>query len=114
MPKTLRFVMRCYRALLWLYPLEFRAAYAREMTDVFEQQLRAEWIARGLRGTLVTGWYAIDDLFTVALPSRLLNQSLIAPCLAPLIAAAVFLSLTTLLQDRALAKWINHTFLFGG
>jgi hypothetical protein len=114
MPKTLQYVLACYRALLWLYPAELRTVYGCEMVDVFERQLWSEWTSRGSCGVLVTAYYAIRELFTIALPGQLLNQRMIAPGLSLVITSAMLASLVAMLQDRALAQWINHKFLFGG
>jgi hypothetical protein len=104
----------CYRALLQLYPHDLRTVYGAEMADVFEQQLQAEWCARGPRGVLATGWCAAKELLTVALPGRVLSERMIAPCLSLMVTTVFFLCLTAMLQDRALAQWIDHKFLFGG
>jgi hypothetical protein len=113
-PKTLQYVLTCYRALLWLYPRDFRVTYGYDMADVFQQQLCAEWTRRGMRGVLATGSYAIGEIFTIALPGQLLNERMIAPCLSLPITSAIFMTLLAFMRDNALAKWISHKFLFGG
>jgi hypothetical protein len=114
MPKILLLILACYRAHLRLYPSELRIAYGGEMQKVFEQQLCSEWDSRGLRGIVATGWDAFRDLFTIALPAQLLRDSMIASYLSLVITSAVLFFLVAMLQDRALAKWVNHQFLLGG
>jgi hypothetical protein len=84
------------------------------MADVFEQLLWTEWTSRGTRGVFATAWCAIRELFTIALPGRLVSERMIAPCLSMVITSAVLVFLVAMLQDRALAQWVNHKFLFGG
>ena len=114
MPRGIPYLIAVYRALLWLYPQELRARYGCEMASVFEQQLHTAWMRCGTRGLLTIASYAIREIVTVAIPSQILSERIIAPGASLLIAAALFVGLTALLQDRALAGWINHKFLFGG
>jgi len=114
MPKMLLFILACYRVQLKLYPSELRVAYGGEMQKVFEQQLCSEWDARGVRGIVATGWEAFREFFTIALPCQLLRDSMIASYLSLVITSAVLFFLVAMLQDRSLAKWVNHQFLFGG
>jgi hypothetical protein len=69
---------RCYRTLLWLYPSELRRAYGRDMADVFERALDAEWRRRGRWGVVGMGLRAASEVFTVAIPGHLMNEWLIA------------------------------------
>ena len=114
MPRALKCILACYSASLWLYPAELRRSYGREMADVFEQQLLAAWTREGLRGVRETCICAIEELITIALPARIWNERLIAPVLSLIITSAVFITLVAIMQDPALAKWIDHKFLFGG
>jgi hypothetical protein len=114
MPRALRYFLACYRALLWLYPRDLRAAYGGEMTDVLEQQLAAEWARSGARGLVAAGSCAIGELFTIAIPGQMLCTRMIAPVLSLLITSAMYATLLAIIEDRALAEWIGHTFLFAG
>jgi hypothetical protein len=88
-------ILAAYRALLWLYPAELRAVYGREMQDVFEQQLAEE-------GLLIAAWFALRELFTIALPARLLSERMIAPYLSLVITSVILVSLEALLHHCAL------------
>jgi hypothetical protein len=113
MPRAIPYLTSVYRALLWLYPRELRGPYGCEMTAVFEQQLQTAWTRSGIRGVLAISSWAIREVVTVAIPSQILSERMIAPSASLLITAALFVGLTALLQDRALAGWINQKFLFG-
>jgi hypothetical protein len=114
MPKPIFHLIAAYRAMLWLYPRELRGTYGSEMALVFEQQLRTEWARRGMRGVLAASSSAIREVVTIAIPGRLLSERIIAPGASLVITSALFMGLVAVLQDRALAGWINHKFLFGG
>jgi hypothetical protein len=89
MPNSPQFVLGCYRALLWLYPAELRRAYGTDMVDVFEQLLWSEWKRRGMRGVAAAGWHAIGEVFTVAIPSQLVSDWMIATGLSLVITSGV-------------------------
>jgi hypothetical protein len=105
MPKTLQYVLNCYRALLWLYPAELRHAYGPEMTYVFEQVLRAEWSRRGVRGVAVSGCRAVGELFTVAIPGQLMSERMISAGLGLAINSAILALLVGLMM------WPRYKFL---
>ncbi|SPE32578.1 hypothetical protein SBA3_190004 [Candidatus Sulfopaludibacter sp. SbA3] len=54
MPKTLQYVLRCYRALLWLYPPDLRRTYGNDIAGVFGQLLCAECAEWKSRGMMIT------------------------------------------------------------
>ena len=89
MPKTLQFILSCYRALLWLYPAHLRDAYGQDMVHVFEQVLRTEFRKRGSRGVTATGCRAIGEVFTVAIPGWLMSDWMIAAGLSLVITSGV-------------------------
>jgi hypothetical protein len=74
MPKTLQYILACYRVLLWLYPSDLRRTYGKEMTAVFEAVLRQEWMDHGVRGLVASGSRAITELLTVAIPGQLASE----------------------------------------
>jgi hypothetical protein len=88
-PKTLHYVLACYRALLWLYPPDLRNAYGKDMENIFEQLLRTEWTNRGARGVAATGCRAFGELFTVAIPRQLMSDWMIAAGLSLVITSGV-------------------------
>ena len=100
MPKTLGWVLRCYRALLLVYPPDLRHAYGNDMADVFDQILWAEWSRRGARGVAAAGWRAIGEVFTIAIPSRLASDGMIAAGLSLLITSGVLASLVRVILSR--------------
>jgi hypothetical protein len=93
MPKTLQYVLVCYRALLWLYPPGLRHACGRDMADVFNQILWAEWNSRGVRGVAAAGCRAIGEVFTIAIPGQLVSDWMIATGLSLAISSGVLASL---------------------
>jgi hypothetical protein len=114
MPRIIRWFLVCYRALIHLYPHSLRRDYGGEMVDVLEQQLRAQWESRAIWALIETCLCAIGELTTIAIPSQLLSERLIAPCLSLVITSAMYVTLISIIEDKALAKWIDHTFLFAG
>jgi hypothetical protein len=89
MPKTLQYVLGCYRVLLWLYPPELRHVYGNDMADVFNRLLWSEWRSRGMRGVAAVGCRAIGEVFTIAIPSQLVSDWAIATGLSLVINSAV-------------------------
>ena len=89
MPTFPQYILRCYCALLWLYPPDLRDAYGRDMANVFEQLLCTEWKKRGARGIAATGCRAICELFTVAIPMQLTSDWMIAAGLSLVITSGV-------------------------
>jgi hypothetical protein len=71
MSNVMRLCLVCYRASLWLYPLELRRSYGGEMIAAFAQMLAAESAAHGLRGIAASGCRAITEIFTVAIPGHI-------------------------------------------
>lgn len=84
------------------------------MVDVIAQQLRAEWECRAKWEAIETCVGALRELITIAIPGRVLSAQLIAPALSLVITSAMYVTLISIIEDKALAKWIGHTFLFAG
>jgi len=61
---------RVYRALLCLYPEEFRAAYGRQMGLTFRDACRAAYRQDGRGGLLALWAHTLPDLFKTALEER--------------------------------------------
>ena len=100
MPKTLQYVLGCYRALLWLYPPDLRHAYGNDMADVFNQLLWAEWRSRGMRGVAAAGCCAIGEVFTIAIPGQLVSDWMITTGLSIVITSGVLASLVGVMMSR--------------
>jgi hypothetical protein len=100
MPKTLQYFLSCYRALLWLYPRDLRHAYGNDMADVFKQLLWTEWTSRGMRGVAAAGRRAIGEVITVAIPSHLVSDWMIATGLSLVITSGVLASLVGVMMAR--------------
>jgi hypothetical protein len=113
MPRSMQLVLFCYEALLALYPRELRQKYGPEIVEAFQQDLWTEWSARRARGVLSIVLCALREVFTVAMPGWFLSERTIASALSLLITTTVFVSMIAVMEDRALAAWINHKFLFG-
>jgi hypothetical protein len=96
----MEWVLRCYRALLRVYPPDLRHAYGSDMADVFDQLLSAEWSRRGMRGVAAAGWRAIGEVFTIAIPSWLASDWMIAAGLSLLITSGVLASLVRVMLSR--------------
>ena len=105
MLRILRYLSLCYRALLWLYPAELRSVYGADMAYVFEQLLRTEWQRRGARGVTATGCRALSELFTVAIPERLMSDGMIAAGLSLVITSGVLALLVGIMM------WPRYKFL---
>jgi len=89
MPRALQYLSVSYRVLLWLYPADLRDAYGQDMANVFDQQLWTAWVNRGTRGVAVAGCRAINELFTIAIPRRLMSDRAIAAALSLIITSGV-------------------------
>ena len=68
--RAVRFAIRCYESLLWLYPREFRCKHAAEMACVFGESCEAEWRARGNRGVGMLAASTLHDLIVSAAAER--------------------------------------------
>jgi len=80
-----------YTGLLILYPRDLRRRFAAEMADVFED-LMCEAAARcGPRGIAIIWRSALWELLTVAAPSRLASNTVMAGALSFLASSALFL-----------------------
>ena len=104
MSRTFAWLLAVYRITLWLYPAEFRSLYGGEMAHAFEQELGFELASRGMRGVLTPVGVALRELFTIALPGRLLRERMIAPSLSLVITLAIL---------GCLEAWLHHKFLPG-
>ena len=80
-----------YGSLLQFYPPELRREFGKEMLDLFVALLQ-DSIAEGRSVTVFFLWGSVlQELFTVALPSRLASNAVIAGALSFLASTAIFL-----------------------
>jgi hypothetical protein len=100
MPRTLEYVLSCYRVLLWLYPPDLRHAYGNDMAEVFKQLLWAEWRSRGMRGVAGAGRRAISEVFTIAIPGLIVSDWMITTGLSLVITSGVLASLVGVMMSR--------------
>jgi hypothetical protein len=92
----MRVLEQVYRASLFLYPAEFRREFGPEMSEVFAMQV-AE--ASGLVETARRGWYALNEVFTLALPMRIVDPKLVAPAVSLLGTPAILVPLLWALNN---------------
>jgi hypothetical protein len=78
-----------------------RREFAKEMTDVFEQQLEGAWEESGLKGLLRVWLCAIGELLCVALPAQLAQPIFIVPTLSLISNSIMFLALLRQLSPLA-------------
>jgi len=88
-------IVRCsrvlYRGLLSFYSPELRCKFGEEMTDVFVALL-GEAMDQGKRVEIFLLWRsALWELLTVAVPSRLASNAVMAGALSLLASTALFL-----------------------
>ncbi|HVW09218.1 MAG TPA: hypothetical protein VHC90_11590 [Bryobacteraceae bacterium] len=100
MPRYLRYLSFCYRAVLRLYPADLRLPYGDEMTMAFQQFVRDEYARAGVRGIARASGYAFREFFTVALPRHLMSDWLIAASLSLVITSGVLGSLVGIMTER--------------
>jgi hypothetical protein len=80
-----------YARLIFLYPSDLRSRFGVEMTDVFEELMRAAAMRRGVQGIICLWGSILGELLTVAVPSRLTSSPLMAGALSFLASSALFL-----------------------
>lgn len=83
----LRMACRCYAAMLYVYPADFRARFREEMLQVFRDRCRDSLSESGMRGLLACALHTLGDLLISAARERVLSVSP-AATLALLLATA--------------------------
>jgi hypothetical protein len=100
-----------YRLLARLYPDEIRRRWEPEMADTFALQLADAWRERGWPAVIATWYYALAELFQIALPLQLTRAALVIPVAALAGAGAMFFGLIWALQNPlTLSALYHHTF----
>jgi hypothetical protein len=95
----IRFSAALYGWLARLYPDEIRRRWEAEMTDTFALQLAEAWREPGWTGVIATWYYALAELFAIALPRQLLRAGLLVPVGALTAAGVIFYGLAWALQN---------------
>ena len=84
-----------FRRTLTLYPRELRERFGDEMELVFEELMEDAWRMGGALGVARAWRYALAELVTVALPSRLAPAAV--PAIAVLTALVYFVGMIGLI-----------------
>jgi chemotaxis methyl-accepting protein methylase len=92
MPTALQMSRLAYSLLLALYPEELRFRFGAEMTEVFADEISAQWRQRGIPGVLRVWLTAGSEVFSIAVPLQMSNPATIATALAFLISSFLFYS----------------------
>ena len=102
---------KLYRLLARLYPGEIRRRWEPEMADTFALQLADAWRAEGWTAVIATWYYALAELFHIALPRQVARAALVVPVAALAGAGAIFFGLVwALLNPLKLNALYHHTF----
>lgn len=80
-----------YSGLLFVYPRDLRRRFGSEMVEVFEDLSREAMTRSGPSGIAAIWRSALWELLSVAAPSRLASNTLMAGALSLLASSALFL-----------------------
>ena len=80
-----------YAGLLIVYPRDLRRRFGSEMVEVFEDATHEALTRSGPRGIAMIWRSALWELLTVAAPSRLASNAVMAGALSFLASSALFL-----------------------
>ncbi len=98
MPRSVQLSRFVYERLLLFYPRDLRRRFGLEMAEVFEDLMREAAIRRGLAGVASQWGSALWELLSVAAPSRLENNTLMAGAISFLASSALFLAFFSTLK----------------
>ena len=96
--KLARMSALAYAEMIRLYPRELRLRFGGEMAEVFGDSIREAAARRGLKGVAAVWSRALWELLTVAAPSRLENNTLMAGALSLLASSVLFLAFFSTLK----------------
>ena len=82
-----------YRLLLVLYPGVIRRRWEQEMAETFELQLADAWRETRWRGVLEVWFYAVAEIFRIALPLQAARGNLVIPIVSLASSGAIFFGL---------------------
>lgn len=93
MSSTIRVSSGLYKMMMFTYPRDFRMRFEKEMLTTFSDLMHDEWEHQGLSGIARVWWYALGEVFAVALPLRLQSPAVLAIAVALLSSLALFIGL---------------------
>jgi len=96
--KLARMSALAYAEMIRLYPRELRLRFGGGMEEVFGDSLREAAARRGFKGIVAVWGRALWELLTVAAPSRLENNTLMAGALSLLASSVLFLAFFSTLK----------------
>jgi hypothetical protein len=100
-----------YRLMARLYPEEIRRRWEPEMADTFALQIADALRQDRWTGVIAVWYYALAELFLIALPRQLARAALLVPVAALAGAGAVFYGLVWALQNSlTLGRLYHHAF----
>lgn len=97
-----------YRLLARLYPDEIRSRWEPEMADTFALQLEDAVRQRRWSAVLAAWYYALAELFLIALPMRLARAPVLIPAAGLAGAGAVLYALVWALQNSLELNRLYH------
>ena len=122
MTGMLRVNTRVYDGILRLYPVDLRREFGPDIRAAFAEDLEDAWQFRGLAGAASIWWYAMCELFRIALPGVKANPQIAVP-LVSLGFNVVVVGIEALLYlfyatapkglDGALSVWSAGKIVFG-
>jgi hypothetical protein len=102
--------VRLYCLLARLYPDEIRRRWEPEMADTFALQLVEALRKKQWTAVIAIWYYAVAELFLIAVPLRITQAALLVPLTALVSAGAMFYGLFwVLLNSLTLRTLYHHT-----
>jgi len=92
MPSAAQVSCRLYRMLLFTYPRDFRLRFESEMVTTFSELICGEWESKGLAGIMRVWWFALGEVFSVAVRLHLQSPIVVATSLSVLSSVAMFMA----------------------
>jgi len=92
MSRAARVSCGLYRMLLFTYPRDFRLRFESEMVSTFSELICGEWESTGLTGVMRVWWFALDEVFSVALRLHLQRPIVVATSLSLVLSVVMFMA----------------------
>jgi hypothetical protein len=90
MTSAVRVSCGLYKIVLLTYPRDFRRRFGSEMTTTFSEMICGEWESKGLAGIMRVWWFALREVFSVAVRLHLQSPIVVATSLSVLSSVAMF------------------------